>query len=224
MLYGPQQAPTGEQIKIQHYNYINPQLDLNQNTAAKPSNLSSPNLDKNLTTIQYQALKIASGTTSGTSLNSLLAITGEIPLNLRREQLTLQYWATRAHPLIAQTWQHIHNLKPGRNRALINRANPPFGKRVINYIHKYKLNKVAPPKHPLHNTQPPASLPTPATDTKISTLTSKQDIPELTKILPSNIYKITTIQKYRYTQTAQKNQAPAKHILPYISKTLSKAA
>ena len=144
----------------------------------------SPALDKKLISIQYKALKIATGTTSGTSLNSLLAITGEIPLNLRREKLTLHYWASRAHnPLIAQTWQHIQNLKPGINRALINRANPPFGKRVLNYIQEYKLDKITPPKHPLHTTQPPGSLPTPTTDTKITTLTSKQDIPDLTKTI-----------------------------------------
>ncbi|RUA04271.1 MAG: hypothetical protein DSY43_06760, partial [Gammaproteobacteria bacterium] len=142
----------------------------------------SPTLDKKLTSIQYKALKIATGTTSGTSLNSLLAITGEIPLSLRREQLTLQYWASRAHnPIVAQTWQSIQNLKPGLNRALINRANPPFGKRVITLIHKHKLNKITPPKHPLHETLPPASLPTPITDTHLSTLTSKTDMPHIIK-------------------------------------------
>ncbi len=110
-------------------------------TRIRKSGLPLPNITTQTETqfSTIQSTKNRHGTTAGTSLNSLLIITGEIPLNIRREQLTLQYWAARGNnTLVSQTWTNLQNHKPGLNRALINRAKPSFGKRVLNYRQEHK--------------------------------------------------------------------------------------
>ena len=51
----------------------------------------SKSLTNKLDTIQYKALKIASGALLGTSRNSLLSECGELPLQIRRDQSLIKY-------------------------------------------------------------------------------------------------------------------------------------
>lgn len=55
------------------------------NTAAEKS-------AKNLDCIQNQALRLCTGVTKSTPTASLQVEMGEIPLDIRREKLTLNYW------------------------------------------------------------------------------------------------------------------------------------
>ena len=97
-------------------------------------------LTKKLDSIQYQALKLVTRTQHGTSLTSLQALTGEMPLNLRRQHLTLNFWAaSQSNPLI----QNIisQNIHP-RNQAL-TRKHPlltPISQRIINYLNEHQIN------------------------------------------------------------------------------------
>ncbi|XP_037536736.1 uncharacterized protein LOC119413748 [Nematolebias whitei] len=56
------------------------------------SSASETNLEK-LNSIQYQALRIITGAFKTTHTGSILVEMGEPPLNIRREQLALNYWA-----------------------------------------------------------------------------------------------------------------------------------
>ena len=94
---------------------------------------ASKSIKKQLDSIQYQALKICTGTLPLTPLPALQAETGEMPLDLRRqmlsEKLKLSVSRFPNHPLLPQIsncWQFEY-MKTKRN-------NKPFGYRTIETI------------------------------------------------------------------------------------------
>ena len=105
-------------------------------------NTLNNSLSKKLDSIQYQALKLITRTQHGTSYTSLQALTGEMPLNLRREQLSLNFWAaSQSNPLIQNLINQ--NISP-KNQALA-RKHPlltPISQRITNYLNEHQIKNL----------------------------------------------------------------------------------
>jgi ribonuclease HI len=137
-------------------------------------------IKQRLDSIQYKALKIALGAISGTSLAALQAETGELPLDLRREQLTLNYWARTHNQLVSRTWE-----TPLTRRHLIltkKHHAKPFGLRVKELVEEYKCQDLK-PVCKTEDSPAPWQLKPPFVDTSLTHLVDKNENPTQAKAL-----------------------------------------
>ena len=134
---------------------------------------------RRLESVQYQALKLVTGAATGTSHHALLVETGELPLNLRREQLILNYWNRCSNPLVKRTWTtKLH--QQTRAHALKHPNKMPGGLKVQSLRTKYKLTDVESPGPTLTpDSVPPWTLETPHVDTTLTQEVSKSENPLL---------------------------------------------
>ena len=108
---------------------------------------ASKSVKKPLDSIQYQALKICTGTLPLTPLTVLQAETGEMPLDLRRQMLSEKFKLSISrvsdHPLLSQIsncWQFEYMKE--------KRCNKPFGFRTTETISmKSSINPQLPSPH-----------------------------------------------------------------------------
>jgi len=130
---------------------------------------ASDTVKKSLDSIQYQALKICTGTCPLTSLSVLQALTGEEPLDLRRKMLANKFKLSvnriSKHPLLPQIrpcWQfeYLTNKK----------CNKPFGYRTME-AKVYDIELLTP--IPL----PPWIIHTPIISTELKEHINKSDSP-----------------------------------------------
>ena len=128
-----------------------------------------------LNSIQYQALSICLGSLKGTSLQTLLVESGEMPLDLRRKMLAQKFRILveneESQPLshsVEDCWQYHY--------ALSNSKRPPFGQRTspVEGIDPGPIEKT-----PRVSPFPPWHLHTPSVSLDLSNLISKNDHPAL---------------------------------------------
>ena len=97
--------------------------------------------------IQYQALRTALGAHRSTPIEALLAEAGELPLSLRRDSLTLRFWArVRSNPdnpvntLFTHRFNRVYNRHKVKN--LWNAKQAPFGYRVHRFLENTPLGSI----------------------------------------------------------------------------------
>ncbi|PJE77995.1 hypothetical protein CI610_03074 [invertebrate metagenome] len=101
-------------------------------------NTASDTVLKHLDVIQHSALRVALRAIKNTNTNSLLAEAGEPPLTLRRENLTLKYWArTQSH---GDKFLLNKEIKDSEHPVNNNRA--PYPSEIIRLKQKYGLDSV----------------------------------------------------------------------------------
>lgn len=97
---------------------------------------AKPYLLAKLDAIQYKALRVATGAGAGTKREALLQEVGEVPLYLRRQELSLRFWAKSIHlgdaspvgPAISGTRRHSRHVS--------------FGQSVLDLARKYGLSNL----------------------------------------------------------------------------------
>jgi len=137
---------------------------------------------RRLDTIQYQALRIATGAMTSTSLAALQVESGETPLQLRRLELQIKYGikvkTIQDHPaakVINTDWKVDRGrFKPG-TKPLVAKVQEFFVKHIQHY-HPPKLYS-----------QPPWTLQQPNVDIKLAHIIKKSD--------PDYIIKSATLEK-----------------------------
>ena len=141
---------------------------------------ASDSLLKKLDSIQYQALKIATGAVKGTKRINLLAETGEKPLSVRRKEYVLHNYATIQH--LAEyskfftefdQWE-LYDNKPWHDRKKNISVTTNDLIKELN-LENYKVQEI------IYLDKMPWLLKKPKIDTELSTLVSKQDDPFVTK-------------------------------------------
>ncbi len=139
-------------------------------------------LSKSLDSIQYQALRIATGAVQGTALATLLADTGELPLDLRREQLTLNYWSRTDNALVRKTWEMAETMSRLNLAMTRTKWQRPFGLRVNQLVAEHKCQNL---KSTDSGSVRPAQwkLKTPTVDTSLTSLVDKDLNPTQAKVL-----------------------------------------
>jgi len=145
-------------------------------------NTAVKTVTKQFDAIQYQALKIATGALYGTSLVALQAETGELPLDLRREQLTLNYWSRTKNPLVCKTWESVQSFSK-RNLALFKKKyQKPFGLRVKELITEHQCTDLKTADQ-ADKTPAPWQLQIPSVDTSLTWEANKDQNPTQAKVL-----------------------------------------
>jgi len=125
---------------------------------------------RRLDSIQYQALRIATGAMTSTSLVALQVESGETPLQLRRLELQIKYGATvnatKDHPagkIMITDWKVDRGrFKPGTE---------PLVAKVGKFFTEHKQQYEAPRLH----SQPPWMLHQPKVDIKLADIIKKSD-------------------------------------------------
>ncbi|XP_067676368.1 uncharacterized protein [Haliotis asinina] len=135
-----------------------------------------------LENIQYQALKLVTGAATCTSHQALLVETGELPLHLRREKLTLNYWSRCSNPLVTRLWEE--KLYSGRTKAWLKKRpnTTPGGLRVIQLRREHGCDQVEPPTQPMTVQCPPWRLRSPNVDTTLTNEPPKSENPMLLRV------------------------------------------
>ena len=153
-----------------------------------------------LNTIQAKALRIALGATRNTPNISLLAESGEWPLHLRREKLTLKYWA-RTQPLglefppnkiieEAKNYSYIFKERTKQHK------KPPYNYLIREILEKHQLSDIKIEKQ-IVNPQIPWLAVEPETSTELLDKVNKKDNP----LVANSIVQATIEEKYQnYTQ------------------------
>ncbi|XP_046542833.1 uncharacterized protein LOC124253160 [Haliotis rubra] len=128
-----------------------------------------------LETIQYRALKLDTGAAAHTS--HLLVETGELPLKLRREKMTLNYCCS--NPLVTRLWEE--KLYPGRMKAWLQKRPDiaPGELRGIQLRREHGCDRVEPPTCQMTVQCPPWELKSPNVDTNLTNEVPKSENPML---------------------------------------------
>ena len=137
---------------------------------------------RRLDTIQYQALRIATGAMTSTSLAALQVESGETPLQLRRLEQQIKYGimvkTIQDHPatkVINTDWKVDRGrFKPGTK---------PLVTKVEEFFTKHNQHYEAPKPH----SQPPWTLQQPSVDIKLADIIKKSD--------PDHLIKSATLEK-----------------------------
>lgn len=132
------------------------------------------NINK-INSIQYQSLKIITGAIHGTSLQSLLAETGELPLVIQWEHNTIKYISRNQHNTFMLELQlQNQSYGPQVRRRLEKRSIPlPFGDQASFLFHEYRLNNFQIQSDPYINKTPPSLIVQPETDLSLTTKINK---------------------------------------------------
>ena len=138
---------------------------------------------KKLDSIQYQALKIATGAITGTSASTLQVDTGEKPLELRREELQIKYAvkvkAISDHP--ARDSFQPNRLNKSRK---FKKGNRPIYCKVQDFFETYKDIQVEQLNLP---SIPPWQINAPTVDLNLANKISKHSSPEIIKTLALDV-------------------------------------
>ncbi|XP_046563233.1 uncharacterized protein LOC124272130 [Haliotis rubra] len=132
-----------------------------------------------LETIQYRALKLVTGAAAHTSHQALLVETGELPLELRREKMTLNYWSRCSNPLVTRLWKE--ELYPACMKAWLQKRpdTTPGGVRVLQLRREHGCYGVEPPTCQTTVQCPPWELKSPNVDTTLTKEVPKSENPML---------------------------------------------
>ncbi|XP_060084945.1 uncharacterized protein LOC132564292 [Ylistrum balloti] len=155
--------------------------------------------------IQYKALRVALGATKNTPTVSLLAEAGEQPLQLRRNTLTLKYWArTQGHgtqfppnKLITQA-KHTTFKKTKQHK-------PPYNHKIHSLLSEHNLNNIKITQFHTNPT-PPWKLVAPKTSTDILHSTDKKENPIAAKNIALSIIHDKYKNRIQIYTDGSKNQ------------------
>ena len=166
-LSGTKWGSTTKSLLTVYRSYIRSLLDY----GCEAYDSAAESVKKSLDSVQYQALRICTGTLPLTPLNALQAETGEMPLKLRRQMLSEKFKLSvnriPNHPIlphINHCWQFEY-LKS-------KNCNKPFGYRTIN-------TNISDVEHLLPNTLPPWIMTPPNISIELKNRITKLDSPHL---------------------------------------------
>ena len=146
-------------------------------------NSATPAVKKVLDRIQYQGLRIALGALKSTPVHNLLVEAGEKPLQLRRDELSLKYWARCKQNPKNPTNELTEDCKEYRVKShKWKNDTVPYGYRVRKLLQENNLDKT---KIVTHDppTFPPWVIKTANASCKLKNIIDKKDNPHIIKNL-----------------------------------------